>query len=295
MTIQQRTGSRIGFSRAALSLACAALLSVAGVGRAQESAPRQDVPYVPTPQVVVEAMLDLAGVRENDVVYDLGSGDGRIPITAAGRGARGLGVEIVPDLVRQSRENGRAAAVQDRVEFRTQDLFETDLSGASVLTLYLLPDINLRLRERILALRPGMRVVSHDFDMGDWQADRQVTVNGPERTHNLFFWTVPARAAGTWTWTLDTPQGARQYSLQLTQNYQRLSGTLRVGDQTLELLSSELNGDRIGFTFTDTIGGERANFTVQGRLDGNTLSGTANVAGSSLAGQRQITATRAGN
>jgi SAM-dependent methyltransferase len=160
----------------------------------------EDVPFVVTPDHVTRAMLQLADVKPGDHVIDLGSGDGRIVIVAARHfGARGLGVEIVPALVEQSRENARRAGVADRVEFRVQDLFETDLTPATVITMYLLPEVNLQLRPRLLALKPGTRIVSHDWDMGDWKPDRVVTVDVPdkplgrEKLSRLYLWTVPAR------------------------------------------------------------------------------------------------------
>jgi SAM-dependent methyltransferase len=159
-----------------------------------------DVPFVVTPDNVTREMLKLAGVKAGDFVIDLGSGDGRIVIVAARQfGARGLGVEIVPELVEKSRDNARRAGVADRVEFRVQDLFATDLSPATVITMYLLPEVNLQLRPRLLALKPGTRIVSHDWDMGDWKPDRVVTVDAPdkpigrEKLSRLYLWTVPAR------------------------------------------------------------------------------------------------------
>ena len=154
-----------------------------------------DVPFVPTPNEVVEEMLKMANVSNGDVVFDLGSGDGRIPITAVKKyGAkRATGVEINPDLVKKSRENAKQAGVADRVEFLQQDLFKTDLSGASVVTLYLLPDVNLKLRPKLLQeLKPGTRIVSHAFNMGDWKPDREQQVSGGNgRTYTLYQWTVP--------------------------------------------------------------------------------------------------------
>ena len=159
-----------------------------------------DVPFVVTPDNVTIEMLRLADVKPSDYVIDLGSGDGRIVIVAAKRfGARGLGVEIVPSLVDQSRDNARRAGVADRAEFREQDLFATDLSKATVITMYLLPEVNLQLRPKLLALKPGTRIVSHDWDMGDWKPDRVVTVDAPdkpigrEKLSRLYLWTVPAR------------------------------------------------------------------------------------------------------
>lgn len=148
------------------------------------------VPFVPTPQEVVDKMVELAGVKKGDVVYDLGSGDGRIVITAAKKGAKAVGFEIDGDLVKQSRDNIRKAGVQDQAEIRQQDILTVDLSAASVITMYLLPDVNLQLRPNILSqLKAGSRVVSHAFDMGDWQPDRTERVEG----RTLYLWTIPAK------------------------------------------------------------------------------------------------------
>lgn len=147
------------------------------------------VPFVPTPQEVVDKMVELAGVKKGDVVYDLGSGDGRIVITAAKKGAKAVGFEIDGDLVKLSRDNLRKAGVQDQAEIRQQDILTVDLSAASVVTMYLLPDVNLQLRPNLLSqLKPGSRVVSHAFDMGDWQPQRTERVEG----RTLYLWTIPA-------------------------------------------------------------------------------------------------------
>ncbi|MCU0566578.1 MAG: class I SAM-dependent methyltransferase [Oculatellaceae cyanobacterium Prado106] len=164
--------------------------TVAQSSPSQTSAPDLDVPYVPTPQAVVDRMLQLANVTANDVVYDLGSGDGRIPITAVQKYGvqEAVGVDIDPERVREANQNAQEAGVSDRVEFRQQDLFQTDLQNASVVTLYLLPDVNLKLRPKLLSeLRPGTRIVSHSFDMGDWQPEQTVEVEG----RTLYLWTVP--------------------------------------------------------------------------------------------------------
>jgi SAM-dependent methyltransferase len=151
-----------------------------------------DVVYVPTPQSVVEEMLKLAKVNQNDVIYDLGSGDGRLPITAASKyGARGVGIDISPDRIREANENAQKAGVSDRVEFRQQDLFTTDISNASVVTLYLLPELNVKLRPKLFEqLRPGTRVVSHDFDMGDWKPDRVVET---DEGSTIYYWVIPEK------------------------------------------------------------------------------------------------------
>ena len=189
-----------------------------------------DVPFVITPDKVTLEMLKLADVGPNDNLLDLGSGDGRIVITAARRfGARALGVEIVPDLVEKSRANARAAGVSDRAEFRVQDLFKTDLTQASVITMYLLPEVNLQLRPALLALKPGTRLVSHDWDMGDWKPDRSVTVDAPdkpigrEKSSRLYLWLVPAQVAGLWCGSGEL----RNFSMELTQSFQQFDGALR--------------------------------------------------------------------
>ena len=187
------------------------------------AAAQDEVPFITTPDSVTLAMLELAGVGAGDHVIDLGSGDGRIVITAAKRfGASGLGVEIVPDLVRRSRVNAQAAGVAARVEFREQDLFTTSLARATVVTMYLLPEVNLQLRPRLLALEPGTRIVSHDWDLGEWVPDRSISravpdkVIGRDKSSRLHLWVVPARVEGLWC-----TAGA---SLALTQRFQTISG-----------------------------------------------------------------------
>ena len=215
--------------------AAAILLAAAAPALAWAQAPRplEEVPFVVSPDNVTLAMLKLANVTADDYVIDLGSGDGRIVIVAAKRfGARGLGVEIVPDLVEKSRAAARAAGVESRARFREQDLFKTDLAPASVVTMYLLPDVNLALRPKLLQLRPGTRVVSHDWDMGDWQPDRTVRVEVPdkpvglEKASRVHLWIVPARLEGTWCGT----GKAKGATLSLAQEFQRVRGELVRGD-----------------------------------------------------------------
>jgi hypothetical protein len=190
----------------------------------------EEVPFIVSPDNVTLEMLRIASVGPTDHVIDLGSGDGRIVTTAAKRfGATGLGVEIDPTLVEKSRKIAAEAGVGDKVEFRIQDLFTTDLSKATVITMYLLPDFNMRLRPAILALKPGTRIVSHDWDMGDWKPDQTVVLPVPnkqvgrEKSSKVHFWTVPAQVAGVWC-------GAgplASYSLRLAQNFQEVTGTLQ--------------------------------------------------------------------
>jgi hypothetical protein len=187
---------------------------------------QDEVPFITTPDHVTLAMLQMAGVTAQDFVIDLGSGDGRIVITAAKRfGARGLGVEIVPELVRRSRDNAVKAGVAERAQFREQDLFATALGPASVVTMYLLPEVNLQLRPALLALRPGTRIVSHDWDLGAWAPDRSVTLDVPDKAvgrdkkSTVHLWVVPARVQGLWC--------ANGASLEVTQRFQTFSATLR--------------------------------------------------------------------
>jgi SAM-dependent methyltransferase len=226
-----------------LALALLALCVAApGMLRAQD-----EVPFITTPDNVTLAMLELARVVAGDFVLDLGSGDGRIVIQAAKRfGARGLGVEIVPELVQRSRSNAELAGVADRARFVEQDLFKTDLSAATVITLYLLQEVNLQLRPALLALKPGTRIVSHDWDMGDWKPDRSITVDAPgktvgrEKLSHLHLWVVPAQVEGLWCGT-----GAqRDARLRLAQKFQAFDGMLAAGGSSLEL-AGRIDGLRL--------------------------------------------------
>lgn len=177
----------------------------------QLAIPEKDVPFVPTPEVVVAEMLKQAKVNKQDVLYDLGSGDGRIVITAAQKfGTRGVGIDIDPELVKRSQENAQKAGVAERVKFLQQDLFKTDLSEATVVTLYLLPDINLKLRPKLLSeLKPGTRVVSHNYDMGEWKPENVVKIKGPSYEHTVYSWVVPKEIPANLrptTGTTSTPQ-----------------------------------------------------------------------------------------
>ncbi len=223
---------------AALALLCIAWL--AWPARALE-----EVPFITTPDNVTVAMLELARVGPRDHVIDLGSGDGRIVITAARRfGASGLGVEIVPDLVARSRANAAQAGVAARAEFSEQDLFKTDLGPATVVTMYLLPEVNLQLRPTLLGLKPGTRIVSHDWDMGDWLPDETRSVDAPdkrigrEKRSQLHLWVVPARLDGLWC-------GPRGAALRLAQAFQRIEGSLVAGDGSAVGLAGRVDGNEL--------------------------------------------------
>jgi SAM-dependent methyltransferase len=225
--------------------------------------PKLDAPFVATDYEVVDAMLALAEVKPRDYVIDLGSGDGRILIAAArSHGARGLGIEIDRARIREAEANARAAHVTDRVRFQRQDLFRTPLRDADVLTLYLTQEVNLRLRDRILSqMRPGSRVVSHEFDMGDWRPDQRQRIGNA----NIYLWVVPARLQGRWTVTA----GGNRATLDLQQSYQRLDGRV-TADGSAEGTRVEqgvVNGDRVRFV-ADIGEGRRA---FEGRVVGDRI------------------------
>jgi Methyltransferase domain len=223
-----------------------ALLAGAALGQAVT----EEVPFVPTPQPVVEAMLKLAQVRPGDFVLDLGSGDGRIVITAARQfDAEGLGIEYDATLIARANKAAAEAGVADRVSFIKQDLFDTDLSQATVLTLYLLPEVNIALRPRILEqLRPGARVVSHDWGMGDWTPDAKIEVDAPgkevgaEQKSTLYLWIVPAKVDGAWRSRLGA---GGELELELKQKYQRIEGTVRYRNVQCPIEEATLQGDRL--------------------------------------------------
>lgn len=231
----------------------------------------KDVPFVPTPEPVVETMLKLANVGAKDLLYDLGSGDGRIVITAAKeRGARGVGVDIDPERIAESRANAKRAGVEKQVQFIEGDLFKVDLRPATAVTLYLLPAVNMKLRPKLLdELRPGTPVVSHQFDMGDWKPEQTVTVG----TATVYLWHIPARVAGTWQYRATAANGQEeQHQLQLTQNIDQVGGTLTVDGKTYPIANGQVRGERLTFTVKRPNGGK----TVLQRVD-------ATVTGAQLA------------
>ncbi|HEX8453762.1 MAG TPA: class I SAM-dependent methyltransferase [Longimicrobium sp.] len=249
----------------AARLCWGAVMALFSLSLAAQQPPGLDVPYVPTPPEVVAQMLALARPTRNDVLYDLGSGDGRIVIEAARRfGTRGVGVDLNPVRVEEARANARRRGVQDRVRFRQQDLYETDLRAASIVTLYLLPRVNLELRPKLFEqLRPGTRVVSHAFDMGDWRPDTVVEVKVSQGLGRamVYAWTIPARVAGRWM--LTTPEG-RRVPLQLRQQFQRFTGPG---------VSGRLMGERIDFTLTERENGRPVTRRFSGRVTGGGMSG----------------------
>ncbi len=229
-----------------------------------------DVPYVPTPQVTVDEMLRLGGVGPSDFVLDLGSGDGRIVVTAAQKfGARGLGVDLDPHLIYQSEERAHAAGVGERAKFLQQDLFKTDLRQATVITMYLLPGIVRRLKPQLLALKPGTRIVSHDFDMEDWKPDRLTTIR-----KNVMLWIVPAPVAGRWQIRVPLPPIERRIELELTQRFQEISAHSRLNGIPAQVWEAKLEGDRISFVMVDSSDRENeATLYFSGRVNGDAMEG----------------------
>jgi len=248
---------------AAPALLCAVLLAQARPAAAQDTGPVHDAPFVPSPPVTVEEMLRLAGVGPGDLVYDLGSGDGRVVIAAAARfGARGVGIEIDGALVAKSRANAAQAGVADRVRFLRQDLFATDLGEATVVTLYLSPNLNLRLRPALLRLRPGTRVVSHSSDLGDWRPDRKTSVR-----KDVLLWIVPAPVAGRWR--------AGRLELELAQRYQEVTARARLDGARAEVWETRLEGDRLTFVIVEDPGGKaEAALYFEGRVRGDLIEGS---------------------
>lgn len=229
-----------------------------------------DVPFVPSPYVVIEEMLRLANVTPQDYVMDLGSGDGRVLITAAKKfGARGTGVDLDGDLIAESIESAKAEGVSDRVRFLQQDLFKTDLSRATVITMYLLPGVMARLQPLLLELKPGTRLVSHDFRLGDWKPDVTTQIR-----KNSFLWIVPAKVAGRWQMKLALPGGEREVMLELRQKYQEVDGYSQVDGRHTQIWEPQLSGDRFSFVMVDDRDRDNeASLYFEGRVGDGVIEG----------------------
>ena len=254
------------------------------------------VPYVPTPQPVVDRMLEIAKVGAQDYLIDLGSGDGRIVVTAAQKyGARGFGVDLNPVRIQEAEDNAKRAGVTDRAAFYQRDLFETDLSSASVITMYLLPQVNLELRPRLLELKPGTRIVSHDFSMGDWKPDQQESIIA-ERSFggasDVYLWIIPARVSGAWRSQFELRSQPVQYEIAINQQFQMFSGTARAGGRTVKLANGRLDGDTIRFEFTAEVAGAPVKHVFTGKVYGDTMSGTADLSGAKLQSKVEWSAKR---
>lgn len=245
-----------------------------------------DVPYVPTPPEVVDEMLRLADVKTGDLLYDLGCGDGRIVIAAAERfGIKAVGIDIDPIRIAESNANAAKAGTGDKVRFMQQDLFEADFKDATVVTMYLLTSVNLRLRPKLLAeLRPGTRLVSHSFDMGNWDPDKTSVVTTTYGDHrNIHFWVVPANVTGRWEWDLPDGPRNRRYTLQASQQFQAVNASSTSGDWPLTVDDVILSGDLIKFRLAAEADGKMTSFLYEGKVQGHTIIGTVRPAGDSKA------------
>lgn len=234
---------------------------------------RLDVPYVPTPDEIVSEMIRMADIGKNDVVYDLGCGDGRIVITACKKtGARGVGVDIDPERIAESRSNAKTANVEDKVTFLQQDLFKVDFSEATVLALYLLPDINVKLRPRILnELQPGARIISHNYSMGDWLPD---TARHLDARHSIYFWVVPANVGGTWNLVMQEKNGPIRRILRLEQGYQIVSGDISTESGRSLISNVRLNGNDMRFAIDRKTARGTIPVIFTGKAKGNILEGS---------------------
>jgi len=282
-----------------LSLLCLMLLSPAQI---QQKKP--EVPYVSTPDDVVAEMLKMADVDKDDVLYDLGCGDGRIVITAVKEmGCRGVGIDIDPIRIKESRENAIEAGISDRVEFILSDLFEADISQATVVTLYLLSKVNLRLRPKLFReLSPGTRVVSHDFDMGKWNPDESKYMDGDRDDvpiaydpfepnsfvlgsnwdrHNVYLWVIPANATGVWKWTMPTISGNTQYSLEIEQTFQEIKGKAYEGSSSIpvSIKDGKIIGDKLELTLERKLKERTERINFKGSVKGHTMEGSVSIVG----------------
>jgi SAM-dependent methyltransferase len=266
-------------------VAAMCLLSGPALAQDGQDKPKLDVIYVPTPQEVVDRMLEMAHVTSKDFVIDLGCGDGRNVVTAAQKyGARGFGVDIDPERIKEANENAQKAGVTDKVEFRIANLFETKISDANVMMMYLLSTINLKLRPRILdELKPGSRVVSHAFDMGDWKPDQRDTVG----YRNVYLWIVPAKVEGRWN--VKTGDG-KTISLDLKQKFQEVEGTATADGKAAPIRDGRLRGEEITFTLDM---GEGRTTTFTGKVSGNTIQAAPAGAGGQGGPAKDWQATRA--
>lgn len=241
----------------------------------------KDVMWLPTPDAMVTRMLEAARVTPRDLVVDLGAGEGRIPIAAAKKfGATAIGIEYDPKLAALARRNAQRAGVADRVTIIEGDIFKQDFSRATVVTLYLLPDLNYQLRPQLLQMKPGTRIVSYMWDMGEWESDESITVDG----NAAYLWIVPARVAGRWK--LEADRFAPNTTIELAQQFQRVGGTMTIGGKAQPLLGAYVQGKILGFTYADTDGGIRS---ARLEVDGYAMRGQIRFAGSltPIAGTRE--------
>jgi len=264
-------------NRAALGFVMMFLLLLP-VTEAQEYDFEYDVPFVPTRNEVVTAMLSMVKVTRDDIVYDLGCGDGRIVITAAKMtGCRGVGIDINPIRISESRANAEKAQVADKVRFAEQNLFDADIHEATVVTLYLLPAVNLKLRPNLIRqLKPGTRIVSHNYAMGDWDTDNYKEVELKDSTHDVYFWVVPANVSGVWRISIQSAEGNSEYKITLNQKFQHVFGDYASGSLSRPLQEFKITGDSVIFSLEDGTPVQPFRMEFRGKATGDSMSGAAN-------------------
>jgi len=260
---------------------------------------KPEVPYVPTPDKVIVEMLKMADVGKDDVLYDLGCGDGRIVVMAVRElGCRGVGIDIDPLRIEESRENAINAGVSDRVEFSLMDLFEADIRQATVVTLYLLSKVNLRLRPKLIReLEPGTRVVSHEFNMGNWNPDKSSVIDGNHYynpyvyenflidnywdVHNVYLWIIPANVTGVWEWTMPAISGKRRYKIELDQTFQEVNGKAFEDSSSIPLYikNGKIIGDRLEFSLEKNLKRRTIQIHFKGSVKDHTMEGFVRVEG----------------
>jgi SAM-dependent methyltransferase len=281
-----------------------ALLFLMLLSPAQIQQKKPEVPYVSTPDDVVMEMLKMADVDKDDVLYDLGCGDGRIVITAVKEmRCRGVGIDLDSIRIKESRENAIEAGVSDRAKFILSNLFEADISQATVVTLYLLSKVNLRLRPKLFReLNPGTRIVSHDFDMGKWSPDESKYMNNDRDDvpivydpftpdsfvlgsnwdrHNVYLWVMPANVTGVWKWTMPMISGNTQYSLEIEQTFQEIKGKAYEGSSSIpvSIKDGKIRGDKLEFNLESQREGRTEQFHFEGFVKGHTMEGFVRVKG----------------
>jgi len=286
--------------RSWISLVAALTIIFLSLAPAQQVEP--EVPFVPTPEKVVAEMLKMAQVSKDDVLYDLGCGDGRIVITAAKQfGCRGVGIDIDPRRIRESQQNAAKAGVTDRVQFFQMDLFEAEISEATVVTLYLLSEVNLRLRPKLLReLKPGTRVVSHEFSMGEWEPDASSSVKTGDTKdpqvldywdpniadywdlHNVYLWVIPGNVTGTWKLEVPDTSGNKEITLKLEQTFQQVRGEAFEGSSSIPvfIVDEKIKGNALQFILERKLKGREESLHFEGSVEGNTMQGTMKIEGS---------------
>jgi len=259
-----------------LGFFCFSLLLFPSHQAAQYQEKHLDVPFVPTKYPVVDEMLRLSGVTKDDLLYDLGCGDGRIVIGAAQKyGAKGIGIDIDPDRIAESKANAAKAKVEDKVQFLQQDLFLADFHQASVMTLYLLTSVNLKIRPKLLReLRPGTRLVSHNFGMDTWKPDQSTVVMVDDVSHDVYLWIVPANISGSWKWTIPSGSGKMDCEMVLEQHFQWPAGTVAFNGVAGIVKEMTLRGNQIHIALERLVDGKSVPLSLDGKVNGHNIAGT---------------------